>query len=158
MHKGTFILFVILMTVWLGMSGHYTVLVTGLGVVSVIFCTVMARRISADDEEGLPLFMFARLPLYVAWLMGEIIKANIDTARVILFGQPDPVVFHARTSQATAAGLVTYANSITLTPGTVTMDIDDDGFTVHALTEGMADDVLSGAMDQKVTAVEGGRG
>ena len=51
------------MAIWLLMSGHYTVLVTGLGVVvSVLFCTFMARRINADDEEGLPLFMLGELP------------------------------------------------------------------------------------------------
>ncbi|MGC6484048.1 MAG: Na+/H+ antiporter subunit E [Candidatus Puniceispirillales bacterium] len=146
------------MAVWLLMSGHYTVLVTGLGVASVLFCTVMARRINADDEEGLPLFLMPRLPLYILWLMREIIISNLDTARVILFGKPDPVVFRVPATQTTAAGITTYANSITLTPGTVTMDIDDDGFVVHALNEVMADGVRSGEMDSRVTAIEGGQG
>lgn len=155
MHIGTVVLFFVLMAIWLLMSGHYTVLVTGLGVVSVLFCTFMARRINADDEEGLPLFMLGRLPQYIIWLMREIIVSNIDTARIILFGQPDPVVFRVPASQKTAAGITTYANSITLTPGTVTMDIDDKGFIVHALTEEMADGVRSGDMDKRVSVVEG---
>ena len=158
MQKRTVILFIVLMAVWLLMSGHYTVLVTGLGVASVLFCTVMARRINADDEEGLPLFLMPRLPLYILWLMREIIISNLDTARVILFGKPDPVVFRVPATQTTAAGITTYANSITLTPGTVTMDIDDDGFVVHALNEAMADGVRSGEMDSRVTAIEGGQG
>ena len=87
--------------------------------------------------------------------MREIIVSNIDTARIILFGQPDPVVFRVPASQKTAAGITTYANSITLTPGTVTMDIDDKGFIVHALTEEMADGVRSGDMDKRVSVVEG---
>ena len=155
MHIRTVILFFVLMAVWLLMSGHYTVLVTGLGVVSVLFCTFMARRINADDEEGLPLFMLGRLPQYIIWLMREIIVSNIDTARIILFGQSAPVVFRVPASQKTAAGITTYANSITLTPGTVTMDIDDKGFIVHALTEEMADGVRSGDMDKRVAVVEG---
>lgn len=157
MHKGTVYLFIVLMAVWLLMSGHYTVLVTGLGVASVLFCTMMARRINADDDEGLPIFMMARLPLYLTWLMKEIIVSNLDTARIILFGKPDPVVFRVPATQKTAAGITTYANSITLTPGTVTMDIDDDGFVVHALDQSMADGVRSGEMDRRVTVVEGGQ-
>ena len=155
LNKGTVILFVVLMTVWLLMSGHYTFLVTGLGVISVGFCTFMAHRISADDDEGLPLFMLGRLPFYILWLMREITVSNIDTVRVILSGKASPVVFSTSTSQKTPAGITTYANSITLTPGTVTMDIDAEGFVVHALTEAMADSVKSGEMDRRITKVEG---
>ena len=157
MHKGTVILFVVLMSVWLLMSGHYTFLVTTLGVVSVGFCTFMARRINADDDEGLPLFLLGRLPFYLGWLIREIIVSNIDTAKIILFGKADPVVFRTSMTQKTPAGITTHANSITLTPGTVTMDIEDKSFVVHALTESMAEGVKSGEMDRRVTVVERGK-
>ena len=62
------ILFLSLMAVWLLMSGHYTVLVTGLGVASVLFATVMSSRLGGTDEEALPLHMMARLPGYFIWL------------------------------------------------------------------------------------------
>lgn len=150
------ILFSILMTVWLLMSGHYTVLVTGLGVLSVAFATWMATRISATDDEGLPLQLLARLPVYIVWLFREIVSSNIATTRIILQGKAAPVMFRVPYTQKTEAGIATYANSITLTPGTVTVDIDKKEFLVHALADEFADDVKSNVMDAKVTAVEGG--
>ena len=86
------------------------------------------------------------------------IKSNFATAKLILGGHSDPEIFHVTTTQKTAAGLAIYANSITLTPGTVTMDIDEsaskDQFLVHALHADFADDVRSKAMDWRVTALE----
>lgn len=150
------ILFLILMGFWLLMSGHYTVLITGLGVVSVGFATWMSARLGGTDDEGLPLHLMPRLPRYFLWLFKEIITANIGTAKVILSGKADPEIFFVPISQKTEAGVATYANSITLTPGTVTVDLEKDGFLVHALTAEFGDDVRSGEMDAKVTALEKG--
>ncbi|XDZ66824.1 Na+/H+ antiporter subunit E [Alphaproteobacteria bacterium LSUCC0684] len=150
--------FVILMLLWLLMSGHYTVLVTGLGVVSVAFAVLMAKRINAADAEGLPLHMVKRLPGYSIWLFREILMSNIATARVILGNRPDPEIFHVPYSQKTPAGVAAYANSITLTPGTVTVDIDETGFLVHALDGSFGDDVRSGEMDRRMSITEGGAG
>lgn len=150
--------FLILMALWLLMSGHYTVLVTGLGVLSVAFAVAMARRINAADDEGLPLHMMKSLPGYLIWLFREILMSNIATAKVILGNTPDPEVFRVPYSQKTAAGVAAYANSITLTPGTVTIDIDDKGFLVHALDASFGDDVRSGEMDRRLRLAEGGEG
>ena len=151
------ILFVILMCFWLLMSGHYTVLITSLGVVSVGFATWMSARLGGTDDEGLPLHLMPRLPMYFLWLIKEIITANIATAKIILSGKPDPELFFVPISQKTEAGVATYANSITLTPGTVTVDLEKDGFLVHALTAEFGDEVRSGDMDAKVTALEKGQ-
>ena len=59
-------------------------------------------------------------------------------------------MFYVAYTQKQKLGVATYANSITLTPGTVTVDIDDDGFLVHALTGDFGDDVRSGDMDKRV--------
>ena len=152
------LLFVVLMSSWLLMSGHYTVLIISLGVVSVAFCVWLSHAINAIDDEGLPTHIFARLPAYLAWLCGEIVKSNYATAKMILGSHSDPEIFHVTATQKTAAGLATYANSITLTPGTVTMDIDEsaskDQFLVHALHADFGDDVRSNDMDRRVTALE----
>ena len=148
------ILFLSLMAVWLLMSGHYTVLVTGLGVASVMFATVMSSRLGGTDEEALPLHMMGRLPGYFIWLFKEILMSNIATAKVILGNTPQPEMFETSASQKTEAGVTTYANSITLTPGTVTVDINKDVFLVHALTKDFGDDVRSNVMDAKVTGLE----
>jgi multicomponent Na+:H+ antiporter subunit E len=148
------VLFLILMGFWLAMSGHYTVLTTSLGGASVLFAAAMSARIKGNDEEGLPLHMMWRLPVYLLWLIKEIITANIATAKVILTNAPSMELFKIKISQKTEAGVATYANSITLTPGTVTVDIDEDQFLVHALTAEFGKDIRSGVMDAKVTATE----
>ena len=152
------LLFVVLMSSWLLMSGHYTVLIISLGVVSVGFCVWLSHAVNAIDDEGLPTHIFARLPAYLVWLCGEIVKSNYATAKLILGGHSDPEIFCVTATQKTAAGLATYANSITLTPGTVTMDIDEsaskDQFLVHALHADFGDDVRSNDMDRRVKALE----
>ena len=152
------LLFIVLMAGWLLMSGHYNGLLISLGAISVIFCVCLSHAINATDEEGLPTHLFARLPSYLFWLFGEIIKSNYATAKFILKGRSDPEIFKVTATQNTAAGIATYANSITLTPGTVTMDINEDSakeqFLVHALHADFGEDVRSNDMDRRVTALE----
>ena len=106
--------FVVLMAGWLLMSGHYNGLLISLGVISVSFCVWLSHAVNATDE-GLPTHLFARLPSYLFWLFGEIIKSNYATAKFILNGRGDPEIFNVTATQNTAAGIATYANSITLT-------------------------------------------
>ena len=155
------ILFTTLMAGWLLMSGIYNGLLIGFGIVSCLLCTWLSLRIGATDREGLPTHLFARLPAYLVWLIGEIVSSNIATAKIILRGESDPEIFEVPANQATAAGLANYANSITLTPGTVTVDIDEaktgsSRFLVHALHPQFGDDVRSGDMDERNCALEGG--
>ena len=147
-------LFVILFVGWLLMSGHYNGLLIGLGVASCALCAWLSLRIGATDSEGLPTHLFSRLLPYLAWLIGEIISSNIATAKIILRGTADPEIFEVPANQATSAGLANYANSITLTPGTVTVDIDEaktgtSRFLVHALHPQFGDDVRGGDMDRR---------
>ena len=152
------LLFIVLMAGWLLLSGYYNGLLISLGVISVTFCVLLSHAINASDEEGLPTHIFARLPSYLFWLFGEIIKSNYATAKFILNGRSDPEIFNVTATQNTAAGIATYANSITLTPGTVTMDINEDSakdqFLVHALHADFGEDVRSNDMDRRVTALE----
>ena len=151
------LLFVFYFAIWLLLSGHYDPLLLTLGVLSCITCLYVTWKAKFIDEEGLPLHLLIRLPIYTLWLFKEIIKANIDTAKIIIINNPDPQNFRVKSSQKTEAGKVTYANSITLTPGTVTTVLDGDILEVHALSSDMADDVKSGAMDKKVSWLEGNK-
>lgn len=151
------LLFVFYFVIWLLLSGHYDPLLLTLGVLSCITCLYVTWKAKFIDEEGLPLHLLIRLPIYTLWLFKEIIKANIDTAKIIILNNPDPQNFRVKSSQKTEAGKVTYANSITLTPGTVTTLLDGDILEVHALSSDMADDVKSGAMDKKVSWLEGNK-
>jgi multicomponent Na+:H+ antiporter subunit E len=108
------------------------------------------------DHEGHPIHLTLRAFLYWPWLTKEIVLSNIQVARAIV--SPDmPIrlsVIKVRATQKTELGQVVYANSITLTPGTVTIGIDKDILSVHALTRGIADDLTSGEMDRRVTNME----
>lgn len=156
----SFILFMVLFGSWLLMSGHYSPLLVGLGVGSCALAAFMAHRIDASDKEGLPFHVMARLPAYLLWLLKEIVMSNIATGRIILAGGFRPVMFRTPATQQTAAGLVTYANSITLTPGTVTIEVEDSGkggsheFLVHALAPEFREDVESGEMDRRCSHLE----
>ena len=151
------LLFVFYFVIWLLLSGHYDPLLLTLGVLSCITCLYVTWKAKFIDEEGLPLHLLIRLPIYTVWLFKEIIKANVDTAKIIILNNPDPQNFRVKSSQKTEAGKVTYANSITLTPGTVTTVLDGDILEVHALSSDMADDVKSGVMDKKVSWLEGNK-
>jgi len=154
-HAGS--LFFVLISVWLMWSGHYTTLLVTLGVASVFFVLLTIRRMGAIDHESAPVEVGPRLVAYLPWLLWEIAKSNVDVAfRVLRREMPiRPHVIRVPAGQRTDIGRVIYANSITLTPGTVTMALEDDGFTVHALTDEAAAGVLSGEMDRKVQVVEG---
>lgn len=143
--------------VWLLWSGHYTPLLLAFGVASCGFVLLVARKMGLLDEEGVPHQLSLGLVTYIPWLVWAIVKANLDVALRILNPRLpiSPRLVRTRSSQHTDLGRVVYANSITLTPGTVTCDVDGEEFTVHALTKAAADDMLSGAMDRRVTRLEG---
>lgn len=102
-----------------------------------------------------PYFFFPRIFNYLIWLFKEIFISNINTAKVIISGKIEPETFTVKASQSTDVARVTYANSITLTPGTVTTKIKDNMFEVHALNSDFGDDVRSNVMDKKVRWLEG---
>jgi len=126
------------------------------GVLSTLFVVFLATRADLIDRETQPVLIKLSVLFYWVWLGREIIKSNIDVTRRILSpGLPiSPTVFTVRAGQKTELGRVTYANSITLVPGTVTMDVDKDVFTVHALTREAAADLKRGEMNRRVCNVE----
>ena len=150
-------LFLFLFGFWLLMSGHYTVLITSLGVISCLLCVYLTIKGNFLDNETIPIYFFPRLIQYTIWLIKEIFISNITTAKVILSQSEEPELFSVKATQKTNEGKVTYANSITLTPGTVTTQIKDNVFEVHALTKEFGDDVRGSEMDRMVTWLEKGK-
>ena len=150
-------LFLFLLGFWLLMSGHYTVLITSLGVISCLLCVYLTIKGNFLDNETIPIYFFPRLIQYTIWLIKEIFISNITTAKVILSQSEEPELFSVKATQKTNEGKVTYANSITLTPGTVTTQIKDNVFEVHALTKEFGDDVRGSEMDRMVTWLEKGK-
>ncbi len=155
--RHTVSLCVMLSVFWLINSGHYTPLILFFMVVSVIFVAVLCRMTDIVDSESQPLHLIFTIPGYWIWLIKEVVVANIAVARCVWQGASSisPTVFPVKANQKTDIGKVIYANSITLTPGTVSIDLEGDEITVHALTRESAADLKSGEMDRRVCRVEG---
>lgn len=141
---------------WLLLSGYFTEpLLLSLGAVSVAFTLWIAFRIDRHDGERINLSIDLPIMRYWVWLLIEIIKANIDVAKIILSPRMalSPRIVKVKATQTTDMGVVIFANSITLTPGTVTLEINGDEMLVHAITQDMADGLVDGDMGDRVTAL-----
>ena len=149
---------VALFAVWLLWSGYLdNILLVVLGALSCIFVVILALRMRLVDAEGVPVKIAWRLQRYAPWLVWQVCLANLHVARRILDPKLPihPSVIRVKPGQKSDLGRVIYANSITLTPGTVSVDIDENGITVHALTRQAASDLETGEMDRRVTWLEG---
>jgi multicomponent Na+:H+ antiporter subunit E len=146
-----------LLVFWLGLSGHYTALLIGLGAVSVIGVVVLSHRMHMDDAEGHPIHLLIGAMTYWPWLAWEIAKSAWTVARIILDPKLpiSPTLIRVKPSQKTGVGVTTYANSITLTPGTISVEVDHREILVHALTRAGAKDLEEGVMDRRVRRFEG---
>jgi len=140
---------------WLMLSGHYTMLLLTFGALSVALCVLIAQRMDVVDHEGVPVHLTRRAPRFWLWLALEVVKSNIDVVRCVL----DPRLPISRTLARIPTGDIgpllqtVYANAITLTPGTVTVDIDDDEILVHALTRDAAQALADGEMGRRVMTI-----
>lgn len=142
---------------WLLLSGLYDKpLILTFGFLSCLFTVWLARRMDVVDKEAVPSQLGWRIIGYWAWLTPEIFKANIAVARTVFSDLADvkPRLIKIKASNQSDMGRVILANSITLTPGTVTMDLVDDELTVHALTERVADTSTIEEMARRIRAVE----
>ena len=152
-------LFIALCVGWILWSGYFKPLLLGLGLASALVCTYLALRMRKADGEGSQFKILQhvhQLATYWPWLLLEIAKSNIEVSKIILSGKMsvDPVMIRLKAGQSTEMGQVIYGNSITLTPGTITVDIDDGELLVHALTQSGADGLHEGEMDRRITALE----
>jgi multicomponent Na+:H+ antiporter subunit E len=148
---------VFLFAFWIALSGHYTPMLVTAGAVSAIVCLGAAIRMRVADDEGHPIELFPRLLTYLPWLIREIAKSAWSVTKVVLDPRLpiSPTMTVVQASQKTAAGVVTYANSITLTPGTITVGVEGNTLTVHALVREGALDLEDGGMDCRVSQFEG---
>ena len=149
---------VVLFLFWLALSGHYTPFLVGAGVGSAILCALVAARLRIADSEGHPVHLMRGALTYVPWLLWEIAKSAWAVTKIILHPRLpiSPTMTKVIASQKTTVGVATYANSITLTPGTITTGVKGNVLTVHALVRDGAADLEGGAMDARVSQYEGG--
>jgi multicomponent Na+:H+ antiporter subunit E len=151
--------FVLLFAFWVLVSGHYQIkyLLIGVGACAVVtyvthdllYNSRPAKAVSS--KAGFTFFCVLRLIVYIPWLIWAIIKANIQVAMIIMNPRLpiDPGFLQFKTQLRKKISLVTLANSITLTPGTITVDLKDDTYLIHAIVRGAASDLESGLMQNK---------
>ena len=136
-------LFVVCFVLWLLLSGHWDAVHVGLGVAAAALVAWLNR--GEEDVTALA-WALPRMALYAPWLLVEIVRANVAVMRIVLDPRLpiDPVVVRVRAPLPGPLAVTTLANSITLTPGTITLDAEDGKLTVHALEAGSADGIEAG--------------
>jgi len=146
-----------LMGFWLILSGHYTPLILFFGVFSCAVVTVVAWRMDRVDRYPFPLGLTWKIPGYLLWLLREIFKANLNVARIILDPRLpiSPIMVPFRARMKSDLWRMVYANSITLTPGTITTGTDGEIFRIHALTWHDVDGREEDEMEERVLVLDG---
>jgi multicomponent Na+:H+ antiporter subunit E len=151
-------LLIALSAFWLLLSGFFTpfLLAAGLGS-ALLIVWFTDRRMKVLDLEGHPVHLTGNALTYWPWLLWEIVKSGWDVTKCLLDPRLpiSPRLIRVPTSQKTDVGRVIYANSITLTPGTISLELHEGEILVHALTRAGAEGLASGDMDRRVTAFEG---
>jgi multicomponent Na+:H+ antiporter subunit E len=143
---------VFLMGFWLILSGHFTALLLGFGLLSVSLVIWLVRRMDRVDGQPCALRPSTRLAAYLGWLLGQVVKANVDLARRIWHPKLpiEPNWSRLDTQVETPLQKTLYANSITLTPGTLTTDVGDDHLMIHALSREGIEELRAGEMERRI--------
>lgn len=155
--KDTVIQFTVLFGLWLVLSGHYDFFHITAGFFSALFVSLIHLRLNKylfyrEKFVRENPISYRRLVLYIPWLIGEIILASLQVAYLVLHPQVpvEPCLIRFRADLPNTAARVILGNSITLTPGTLTVRVEGDVFLVHALTEASAAAIKDGTLPGKV--------
>lgn len=146
-----------LAAIWLLLSGYWNVpLLLVCGALSCILVLYIVHRMNVVDAEAIPIHLGPRIAFYWLWLLKEIAKANIAVMKVVFsdLSEMQPQILTFETGLKTDMGKVILANSITLTPGTVTVELIGDRLSVHALTRAAADPSTILEMERRIAKLE----
>jgi multicomponent Na+:H+ antiporter subunit E len=141
---------------WLVLSGHFTVLFLILGALSVALVCWITWRTGVIRHDEIPLRLLVRLPRYFLWLGKEVLLASLTVLRMIWSPRTvlEPVVETTAPQDLTEVSQVVYANSITLTPGTLSLALGDDRIEVHSLDPAGVVALDKGGMLRQVRRLE----
>ncbi len=156
----TLSLTVLLCVFWLVTSGRLEPLLVGFMAVACALVVLLSRRLGTVDAEGHPIHLVPRALRFWAWLLVRVVRSNLEVLGILLRPRlrVAPRIVRVPIVQRTDLGRAILANCVTLTPGTVSLEVHDDHLVVHALTDASAEDVLTGEMDRRVAAVVDPRG
>ncbi|MEH6448456.1 MAG: Na+/H+ antiporter subunit E [Oleispira sp.] len=148
---------ILLSTFWLLLSGYIQPLLLGFGAVSVIVVLFVLKRMDDVDQEKQELGTGLRLIRYIPWLTWQIMRSSLQVTKLI-WGSADkvsPSLATIKVGNIPPNRRALYANSITLTPGTLSVDLVGDEITVHALQKSSIDELEQKVMEKKITQIWG---
>jgi multicomponent Na+:H+ antiporter subunit E len=148
----------VLFAFWVLLSGMFTPFLLAAGLGAAFAVAALAWRMEIADREGHPIHLAFGALTYWPWLVKQIALSGWQVTRAILHPRLpiSPALARFKPLQQSTVGLVTHANSITLTPGTVTIEASHDEFLVHALSREAAQTLAGSEMDRRVRRLEGG--
>ncbi len=151
-------MFVLFFLIWVIFNGQLTAEIAAFGVVIagvmyLFLCKFFSYR------PGYDLFLLKKSPLllqYILTLVMEIIKANLAVFRLIYTAEYElePAIVHFQTDLRSTFARVLLANSITLTPGTITVSLQEDHYMVHCLDKELAEGIASSAFVKLLKKIE----
>ncbi len=144
---------------WIALSGETSPLFLMLGALSVLLTLWLAARLKIVGRDASPWHRALHMLVYAVWLAGQVVKSNMAVIRKILGPAHaiDPVMVNVTTTARTDLGKALFANSITLTPGTVAVDVEGDRLKIHALVREASPATAFSVMDRKAAAAADGR-
>ncbi len=147
----------LLFILWMLLSGHlHDPLLLSLGAFSCLMTAWLTHRLNLANRDLSTLRFNLNLPKFLPWFFIEIIKSNLHICKLIL--QPkldiDPEIINVPVSEHNHVAKAVYANCITLTPGTYSLDINTDHIIVHALTAEIAEELQEGEMGKRILTLQ----
>ncbi len=143
---------------WILLSGEFTFILITSGIVASLIVAYLSHDIFIGKPdikvETRRVFKFIK---YLPWLLWEILLANVEIAYLVLNPKPlvDPQLVRFKPDLKTDLGIVTLANSITLTPGTITVEANKEEFVIHGIRQKTVEGIIDGEMQRKVKEIEG---
>ena len=148
----------IMFAFWIFLSGKFSLILLLSGLISSLLVSYMSNDLLIGNGDiKLGFIRTIRFIRFLPWLLWQIVLANIDLAlRTLHPKMPiNPILINIKNNLKTDLGMVILANSITLTPGTVTIDVNENEFLVHVISEKAAQSLISGEMQARVKKIEG---
>ncbi len=146
----------LLLLLWVLLSGHMDILLLGLGLGSCLFVAWLVHRLALTDRNFNTMKLSLNLPRFLPWFFLEVFRSNLNVSWKILHPKLpiSPNKSIVSTAHLNDTAKTTYANCITLTPGTYTLNTDDESIEVHSLTTEIAESLQQGEMKKRISALQ----
>lgn len=151
-------MFVLFFLIWVIFNGQLTAEIAAFGVVIAgVMYLFLCKFLNYSPRRDL--FLLKKSPLlirYIFTLIIEIIKANLAVFRLIYTAEYElePAIVHFQTDLRSTFARVLLANSITLTPGTITVSLQDNEYMVHCLDKELAEGIASSVFVELLRKIE----